>query len=253
MQRLSADLRNALAATQVINHSLSRGEVREDVFAEQLRPYIPRRFELSSGEVANSAGSVSRQQDLIITDSLDAAPIFASGRIGIHPIESVRACIEIKSQPSATQIRDAVRCVASVNRLASNAPRRFSTLAPGGFGMGETSNKCFSGVVAYGGSGSTASLARAFLEENLMLDPLDRCDALLVVDGFVCLWIDSNGGMVFPENGERLGFAELGETSLLIFYLWLMHRLADFKPPPLDLLQYAQSVEALTGFHWQTL
>jgi hypothetical protein len=250
MRLLSGDLRNALAATRVIPHNLTAGEVREDIFADALRPYLPGRYEISSGVVVNAAGAFSTQQDLVITDTIETAPVFASGRIGIHPIESVRACIEIKSEPSTTQVQGAVQGLATVRALAPDEPRTFTAAGPEGFGMGETSNKCFTGIVAYGAPGNPETLAAAFHEESLTLPPLNRCDALLVVDHLVCLWIDGHGGIVLPENGVQLGYAALAGDSLLVFYSWLLHRLADFKAVPLEVLDYASQAEPLRGLKW---
>ena len=117
--------------------------------------------------------------------------------------------------------------------------------------MGETNNKCFTGIVAYGLTGSTDAVAQAFVDENNKLNPLDRCDVLLVVDAFVCIWNDEQGRMVFPENGHHLGVGNFGRKSLLMFYLYLMHRLADFQPPTLDLMAYAHAGGALTGLQWR--
>src|SRR4051812_5022271 len=98
MRELSANLSTAFRSTALLNHRLTKGEAREAAISRLLRPYIPGRFGLSSGEVINVHGGVSRQQDVIVVDQLNGVPLLSFGDVGVHPIESVSACLEIKSR-----------------------------------------------------------------------------------------------------------------------------------------------------------
>ena len=117
MQRMSGELRALFRGSTGIEHLLSRGEFREGALAEILRPQIPLRFALSSGEVVNDSGRRSKQQDVLVTDSYVAAPFLSSGRLGVHPVESVYATLQIKSRLDAAEVADAIDNVASVKLL----------------------------------------------------------------------------------------------------------------------------------------
>jgi len=88
MRKLSLDLRSAFIGSQSVGHNLSKGEFREEELRRLLRPHIPGRFELSSGEVVNATGERSAQQDLIISDSHTSSPFLTSGAFGVHPVEA---------------------------------------------------------------------------------------------------------------------------------------------------------------------
>lgn len=125
MGELSSALANAVGATSLIQHRLLKGEFRERRVIAGLRPFIPRRYEMSSGVIVNAGGHFSRQQDIILSDSLLAPPFLAAGELGVHPIEAVAAVIEVKSVATAQAMREAVENIASVKRLASDEPRGF--------------------------------------------------------------------------------------------------------------------------------
>src|SRR5947209_5707162 len=93
MAELSAGLSHAVGATSPVAHNLLKGELRERRVLAGLRPFIPRRFEISSGIVVNTARESSRQQDMILSDSTRFALFLTAGELGVHPVESVNAVI----------------------------------------------------------------------------------------------------------------------------------------------------------------
>src|SRR5262245_1221992 len=125
MEELSSALANAVGASSVIQHRLLKGEFRERRVIAGLRPFIPRRYEMNSGVVANADGNFSLQQDIILSDSMVAPPFLAAGELGVYPIEAVSGVIEVKSVATTQAIRDAVANIASVKSLMSDAPRDF--------------------------------------------------------------------------------------------------------------------------------
>ncbi len=128
VNELSSALPNAVAASSLIDHRLLKGEFRERRVIAGLRPFIPRRYEMLSGVVANADREYSRQQDIIISDSMIMPPVLAAGELGVHLIETVSAVIEVKSVATAQAVRDAVETIASVKRLASDGPRGITVI-----------------------------------------------------------------------------------------------------------------------------
>ncbi|RKQ90423.1 hypothetical protein C8N24_0225 [Solirubrobacter pauli] len=148
MRALSANLRAGVLRSDAVRHALTKGEMREEDLAAALAPHLPQRMSLSSGVVINDRGEESGQQDLLIVDS-DVSPAFVTaGRLGVHPVESVLAAIEVKSTLTSALVEDAVE------RGASGA---------------ETSSR---------------ALFRAFVRANQALPEMDRTNALFVVDQF---------------------------------------------------------------------
>jgi len=241
MRALSDNLSAAFRSSALLSHNLTKGETREQSVAELLRPYIPGRFAFSSGEIVNSTGVVSRQQDVILVDALNGVPLLAFGKVGVHPIETVYGCLEIKSRADASEVASAVASLGSVKALQSNEKRQFSTTTRGALGLGVTTNKPFTGIVAYELRGKVGSVAQAFFDANADLDPHDRCDSLVVMDKFVCLYRDGEERIVPPEIGSTRYLAYADELSLLVFYVWFHYRLTSYHAPPLDLLRYIAS------------
>jgi hypothetical protein len=240
MRRLAAGLRASFLGSEGIDHLLSRGEFRENELAELLRPHVPGRFGRSSGEVTNRTGESSRQQDLLITDAALASPFLSSGRLGVHPIESIYASLEIKTRVDRSGISDAVGNLASLKALQSSEPRAMTSLGSGMLGFGETAQKPFGGIVAFASDVSLDSACRAFLDASRRLPPLDRPNVLFVLDQFTVLWgTDDQKIELDPQAGQAsLQVFEAGEDSILIFYVALSEWLRAYQPPPLDLLAY---------------
>jgi predicted DNA-binding transcriptional regulator AlpA len=238
MGRLSDELRSAVVATSAVTHAGTKGTMREDAIRTLLRPYIPHRFEISSGEVVNVDGQVSRQQDLIVADAFGSAPLFAAGQIGIHPVESVFACLEIKSRADSTSVPDAVECLASVKRLVPDAPRPLSQISGASIAFGETTAKPFTGLVALSLKGGSEAVVRSYLKANRIIEPSNRCDAFVVLEKFICLWTNAQDQVEVPELAVQMKQADAGTRSLLMFYGWLCHRLASYPAPELALLHY---------------
>jgi hypothetical protein len=215
--------------------------MREQAVVAALRPHLPGRYSLSSGLVVNAYGERSRQQDIIISDSLFESPFVTEGQLGIHPVETVHGVIEVKSRATAASIRDAVESVASVKRLFEMAPQTW--------GMGTTEpegDKMFGGVLCLEAHASPRALFDAYVDANLRLLPEDRCNVLAVVDQFAAVWSGSRRGNPAPGIQSSASWAERvhrvdGESALLAFYVLLRTRLRWYKAPELNLSAYVDS------------
>lgn len=239
MARLSRGLRDSLEASGAIQHALMKGEVRESEVIDALRPHIPARFELASGEAINAQGERSRQQDIIISDALTGTPFLATGGIGVFPVEIVAAVLQVKSSIGAGDVAGAVENVRSVKTVTGDAPRWTVQ------GMTRTNiiTKPFGAILAFQLDGSAQSVATAFRDATFAIDhPLDRCDALVILDRALIAWLDENDNFVLNLfTARRLTLAE-GENSFLLFYLLLRAALSNYMAPELQLGHYASGL-----------
>jgi hypothetical protein len=256
MHRLAAGLQDAFEASKAIHHNLSAGEAREHAVARALEPHFPSRFRLSSGIVVNSAGDESLQQDILVTDPSVGTPFVAEGNIGVHPVETVVASLQVKTTLDVASLKDAVTNVASVKRLVSDAPRGFSRLAGSTLELGEATMKPFAGIVAFQASADHAALRQAYLQANAVLPVHDRVNALFVLDQFVMLWSDSETSLSVIDSPTARGIVQTigaGRDSILFFYVTLMRALNRYSPPSLDLAAYLNANMPVFHLHWDRL
>jgi hypothetical protein len=241
MRALSQALTASLQASGVIEHALTKGEIREKEVAKAFEPYMPTQFSLGSGLVINAEGKQSKQQDLIVSDRHIASPFFAKGDQGIHPIETVRGVVEVKSQSTKKEIREAVKGGASVSGLV---PHPHWGWGPDGNPVVQE-NKPFTGIICLQVQGSIESAAKAFAEANLELPPYDRTYCLLLLGRALVTWKNEQNQLVGPhENGELWG-VEYGDDALMIFYSGMLRGMWQYQPPPFGLYQYI----AASQFH----
>jgi len=118
-------LRNANAVvlarledSKLFQHHGERGEFRERVIADFLRPFLPACYGLSTGEVFSHDGQSSRQIDIIVHDALFGTVLFQDAESRLIPCESVYGSVEVKSQLTSDELKTALENVASLKRLS---------------------------------------------------------------------------------------------------------------------------------------
>ena len=116
-RRMQVDLEERL-----IDHPGELGTAREEIIRRFLRDYLPKRFEVATGFVFDSAGQVSNQMDVIIADSSVCPRFETAGGKFYFPCESVVATGQVKSSiTSEEELRDALDNIASVKQLDRSA------------------------------------------------------------------------------------------------------------------------------------
>jgi hypothetical protein len=256
---LSAGLERAVGASRPIEHRLLKGEFRERRVIAGLRPFIPARFSMTSGVVVNSRQEFSRQQDIVLSDTMRAAPFLAAGDLGVHPVELVDGVIEVKSTASRQTVADAVENIASVKRLAPYEMRDFTRFSGSGIGMGQTNEKPFGGALFLGASANLETLFDAYLSACQDLDPVDRPHVLTIVGHAAIQWVnvDTTAGTLrsvepLPTNANAAALMPVGQNALLSFYMTLMEVLTGYSRPPFDLIGYVNAAGGL-GRHEMTI
>lgn len=84
-------------ALSEIRHDLTRGQLREVVVRDLLRPMLPSDVGLGTGEIISHNGRTSRQQDVVMYDRRVLPPVVWESTTGVFPVESVAYTMEIKS------------------------------------------------------------------------------------------------------------------------------------------------------------
>lgn len=100
-----------------ILHNASKGTVRESILNRVIRPFLPSCYGLSGGEAFDSEGTVSKQLDLVVYDSVFSYAVPYIENFIQFPCESVYGNIEIKSMLNQSEFTKAVENIASLKRL----------------------------------------------------------------------------------------------------------------------------------------
>ncbi|HEV1285519.1 MAG TPA: DUF6602 domain-containing protein [Bryobacteraceae bacterium] len=224
-KRIDADLANS----NLFNQNGDRGDFREAIIRQFLRPFLPRCYGLSTGEVFASDASQSAQIDIVVYDAVFSTVLFEGYPVSLFPAESVFGSIEVKSNLTKDELQIACDNVASLKRL----PREQSDLLQFSlqihfdvdsrtFGYDKRSRNPYMGVV-FGYRGATVETIGAELDRRLRERPDEKMllpDYVFVADrGYVFLrWNDSGA---VPPGGpfSRFAYLEIGQDVLPFFFV----------------------------------
>jgi hypothetical protein len=105
-----------------LKHKPSKGELRELLISNLLTSFLTSQFSIGSGIVINSEGQQSNQTDIIIYDNRILPPFIKEQNIGVYPIESVIAVIEVKSWLRTDELKSSDKSANKLRKLAGNCP-----------------------------------------------------------------------------------------------------------------------------------
>lgn len=211
-------------------HRLSAGENRQDLVKQFLVDHLPERFGIDTGFIISSDNQFSNQADLIIVDKQNNAPLYSGYRNRLWPVESVYALIEVKTHLTPTDIGDAVE----KGRRFKSMKREFcytSTPQP-------TENSLYA-IWAF--ESPTPAVLKDNLKQALHDIDLDLQPDLVVVPGCLVSAMGNYLGMAilgepgserrrimeqeYPNlsvpSGAPVAVYDLGDISLLAWYIWL--------------------------------
>jgi len=125
---ISEPLRAILTSTSVsVGHPGTKGDASEFQWLQWLKTYLPQRYEVNSGFVIDSDGSISEQQDIIVYDRQYTPYLLNKDGVIYVPAESVYAVIEVKQELSRIYIKYAGDKIKSVRCLKrTSAPIRYA-------------------------------------------------------------------------------------------------------------------------------
>ena len=105
-----------------LGHNGIIGELREIFLRELLIPMLPSDCIVSSGKVVSAYDETSRQLDVIIADRRVLPPLLMGKHIGLFPVESTVATIEVKSTLTLDELRGSHRSALEVERFHHAPP-----------------------------------------------------------------------------------------------------------------------------------
>ncbi len=105
----------AAGSVSRVPHAGLKGQLREIVVRELLRPLLPLDFVLATGQVVSAYGDVSDQVDIGACDRRLVPPILFESVSGVLPLEAKLFVVEVKSTLDAGELR---RADAAARRLS---------------------------------------------------------------------------------------------------------------------------------------
>ncbi len=155
MDKKARQTMEQLEEAKVFELRLSRGECREAVIALAIRPWLPQRYGLGSGEVVGADGTRSKALDIVIYDALYSVVFKSIGGKVLCPAESVFGTIEVKTKLNMEELRDGIRKGQSLAKIARETTDAFQFTPTAGFRLGagltgdrRPRNHYFTGIVA---------------------------------------------------------------------------------------------------------
>jgi hypothetical protein len=163
LQRLRAEV---TVFSRLVRHRGEQGRENEAAFARLLTSFVPQRLGVGTGLLIDSQGGSSRQLDIVLFERSDEPAVLAQTNQLLYPMESVVACIEVKTRLATSEIEDCAAKGASVRALQPNRPHADGAGHP------------LFVVLAYGSEVAHATTLERFRE----MDPASRPDLVCVLD-----------------------------------------------------------------------
>jgi len=107
--------------SKIVQHSASKGALREFILGEIIRPFLPKRYGLCNGECFDSQDGISKQFDIIVYDDLFSYAI-PMGDYYMMPFESAYGEIEVKSMLNRDTFLQSIDNIASFKSLKKETP-----------------------------------------------------------------------------------------------------------------------------------
>jgi hypothetical protein len=108
---------NQIEESKYVDHSSSKGTLREKYLIQFLENLFPKDFSVSGGFICDVTGKISLQQDLILTDRSKTPLIFLTDDISLIPIEVAISSIEVKSSISTSDFKQIKSQILSIKNL----------------------------------------------------------------------------------------------------------------------------------------
>jgi hypothetical protein len=212
----------------VHDHPTAKGDGTELHWLTMLQKRLPARYRAERAFVIDADGNRSGQIDIVIHDR-QFCPVLLDAAGGVHiPAESVYAVLEVKQDLTKSQIEYAGNKIASVRRL-----RRTSAEFVHATGRSRTTPKpILGGIVTYE-SGWSPPLGDSFEAALCALPNEERLD-------LGCALCDGGFEVRYGDGGEPDVARSGAESSLIFFFLRLLHRLQQVATvPAIDYVEYS--------------
>jgi hypothetical protein len=230
--RIEAEgIETGIKKSRLFTQMLDRGEFREQVIAQFLRPFLPPCYGLGSGEIFSSDGQQSAQVDIVFFDSVFSTVLFQNDRKKLFPAESVFGSIEVKSRLTGPELKTACGNIASIKRLPrwradslDLLPHLRFGVSPPLTGGGDFRNPYLGIIFGYEGIQATSVVSQLNAEVNI--DPADKQmlpDFVFVRSpGYMIVRCREDSTPVPPgQDFARFGLVQTGDDTLPLLFVTL--------------------------------
>lgn len=213
------------------SHRPTAGTNREALIAKFMEKHLPKSFGVGSGLVMSAEGIFSNQADIVIYDQLLNSPLHADLPENLFTVESVYGLVEAKTNLTPSELSDSI----SKCRRFKGLERQFLP----GPSVPKIKDSLF--IIFAFKAAKPKKVKETLLEVISDVPVAERPDFIVVPGSFVV-----HAGQYFelakigqPESshrksierkdtaalealkGEGLAFYDLGDDSLMMFFIWL--------------------------------
>ncbi|MFT8357768.1 DUF6602 domain-containing protein [Bifidobacterium aquikefiri] len=232
-----------------LDHNGTVGQGGEDVVTEFLRSRLPRSIGISTGQILDVNGKISKQVDVILYDAEHTPMLFSTKneKISLVPAEGVLGVVEVKTHLRSRDIEICLANCRSVKQLVRTAyfPQAIQA-THSAYGEQWVDPPIYYTVFA----ASSDNLYAGHLNEIQEDVPIDeRIDSLCCLDRGINInvGLDLSKGIehlrtVFSARSLSKGGMADSTTSnpLLIWYAMLASSIMQFSVRPIDVTKYME-------------
>jgi hypothetical protein len=219
MKEAAAQLALDFTQATAIGHAGERGSRREESVRKFLADRLPAGYAVKTGFAFDARDTQSRQLDVLIYRVRDT-PFLLPGDPAFVPCESLLAAIEIKSELTTDEVRDALEIARSIRALRP-FDKKFTDARQQGNPASDDLPRCFFSMFAFGtnlaeGDDWLAREGARFLRlAGELRVPPQHVDRLVVMDR----------GVINCTNGRGHDSIRGGANALQTWYVHLMNHL----------------------------
>jgi hypothetical protein len=232
-------------AERLVSHPGELGRGREEILREFLRAYLPKRFEISTGFAFDSKGKVSKQLDIIISNSLRCPHFETAGGNRFYPCESIVAVGQIKS--SLTKRKEFLDVMANLESAKSLDRSAGGTAIDTAFGeqidsVGNYLHQIFTFVFVVGDVLAQDSMHNELMDHIMSTAPHVWPNLVFAMDKYLATFCCDDGVCPNPMHARGIALqpASLDDEILMRFYLLLGRAIEVTRVSSLPYWEYLQ-------------
>ena len=245
-EQLNAMLTAKMGQAEMLQHNLEKGLGNEQCLRDLLLDFLPRRYGVAKGKIANSGGIMSRHLDVIIYDAINCPTLFIDEHENqILPIEGVFGVIEVKTTLSTKTLADAYQNLGSVFDLGPRIDRPLNNYV--------TACPPFLHVFAFQDARPIAKVAKQFAELSRTHPVSENCFSYskkspgfkeCTADHYLVCSVDILGkGCVHHMLNGTIRVDDYGDYTLGMFLFNLLANFTNIEMPVIDVHSYLNWIQ----------
>ncbi len=241
--QMRAEVEQARAA---IAHAGLKGGEFEKILKTFLRRHLPSSLDISAGQLVDSKGGVSKQLDVIISDTAKTPILYQNGDVRVVPAECVYSVVEVKAHLGVSDLDGVFENMQSVKGFQKTAYQNEIDIIDRRVNMYGHKWSIWPinyFVFAYDGADLDAIRQRLDILHTANASPVhSRIDLVCVLDRGVICNRDPNG-MVSGLPSPTTHLAAFNTTkSLLLFYVLCSEFLNQAFLPTFRIVDYVRKI-----------